>query len=275
MNKYIKIFLMIGVVFCTSAKSQEIIDIKGSDTMFLLAQKWAEQYMKINDSVSIKVSGGGSGIGIDALIDGTADICISSRPMSINERQKLKSRYHSLGVEIVVAKDGLSFYLNKNNPVNELTIEQVRKILKGEITNWKEVGGDDSRIIVCGREPKSGTYSYIRDFIINLSPFTPSMQSYPNTVSIVNAVKKEPGAIGYGGAAFTHGVKCAGVAQNGKSLFFKPSAENVRNNLYPVSRYLYFYTSVRPKGESKKFIDWVLSPEGQKITTENGYFPVK
>lgn len=253
----------------------EKITVKGSDTIVILAQRWAEIYMSKNNDVTIQVTGGGSGVGISALINGTTDICNSSRPMKSSERDKLKQRYNSLGVEIKIAKDGLSVYLNEQNKALALSIDQLKQIYTGKITNWKQVGGNDAKIIVYGRENSSGTYVYFKDNVLGGADFTPSMQSLPGTAAVVNAVSKDKNAIGFGGAAYAKGIKFASIKKDDKSNGYLPTAENVKSGNYPITRFLYMYTRSKPTGEVKNFIDWVLSPEGQSIVTKVGYFPVR
>ena len=157
--------------------------------------------------VTIQVTGGGSGTGISALINGTTDICNASRPMKPSERDKLKVRFGSLGVEIKAAKDGLSVYVHESNPVTELSLAQLKAIYTGEITNWKALGGRDERIIVYGRENNSGTYVYFKDNVLDGEDYAPTMQSMPGTAAVVNAVAKDRSGIGYGGAAYGKGIR--------------------------------------------------------------------
>ncbi len=270
------IFSILGVVTLISFAfmAPEKITIKGSDTMVILSQKWAEVYMKTNPNASVQVTGGGSGVGISALINGATDIANSSRPMKQPEIEKLKSRYNTLGVEIPCAKDGITVFLNESNPVKELSIQQLSGIFSGKITNWKDVGGSDAPITLYGRENSSGTYVYFKDNVVK-NDYAASCQTLPGTAAVVNAVKKDKNSIGYGGAAYAAGVKHCKVKKDAKSIAYEPTAENVKANLYPISRYLYMYTRNRPTGAMKAFIDWVLGPQGQKLVTEVGYFPVK
>jgi phosphate transport system substrate-binding protein len=257
-----------------SFTSVDKITVKGSDTMVILAQKWAEVYMKKNPGTVIQVTGGGSGVGITALINGSTDIANSSRPLKPAEVEKIKARYSTLGVEIPCAKDGISIYLNKSNGVDELTIKQLSDIYSGKITNWKQLGGPDANIKLYGRESSSGTYVYFKDNVVK-TDFATSCQSLPGTAAIVNAVKKDKFGIGYGGAAYAEGVKDCKVKKDDKSPAYAPTAETIKNRTYPISRYLYMYLKSRPTGALKSYIDWILSPEGQKVIVEVGYFPAK
>jgi phosphate transport system substrate-binding protein len=273
-NKILPIMLILAVMASLTAFSQAKITVKGSDTMVILAQKWAELYMKSNPSASIQVTGGGSGIGITALINGTTDICNASRPMKQTEIEKLKARYNTLGVEIKCAKDGVTIFLNEANKVAELTLQQLSDIYTGKIRNWKEVGGNDVEIRLYGRENSSGTYTYFHDEVVK-ADYAANTQSLPGTAAVVNAVKKDVNGIGYGGAAYAVGVKYAKVKKDTNSTAYVPSTEAIANNQYPITRYLYMYLRNKPTGETKKYIDWILSAEGQRVVTEVGYFPVK
>jgi phosphate transport system substrate-binding protein len=262
------------IILASSFAEQSKITVKGSDTMVILAQKWAELYMKQNPATSIQVTGGGSGVGITALINGTTDICNASRPMKQTEIEKLKARYNTLGVQIPCAKDGITIFLNEANKVQELTLKQLSDIYQGKIRNWKEVGGNDAEIRMYGRENSSGTYTYFHDEVVK-ADYAASVQSLPGTAAVVNAVKKDVNGIGYGGSAYAVGVKHAKVKKDANSPAFLPSAESIGKAEYPITRFLYMYLRNRPTGETKKYIDWILSTEGQSIVTEVGYFPVK
>jgi phosphate transport system substrate-binding protein len=250
------------------------ITVKGSDTMVILSQKWAEVFMKSHPEIIIQVTGGGSGTGISALINGATDICNASRPMKKSEIEKLKERYNTLGVEIPCAKDGITIFLNKANTISELTLKQLSDIFSGKITNWKEVGGKDAPIKLYGRENSSGTYVFFQEEVVK-GDYAPSCQTLPGTAAVVNAVARDVNGIGYGGAAYAEGVKICHVKKDENSPAYEATAENIRKGLYPISRYLYMYTRNRPTGEIKEFVDWVLSSEGQNMVTEVGYFPVR
>lgn len=250
------------------------ITVKGSDTMVILAQKWAEVYMKSHPETRIQVTGGGSGTGIAALINGSTDICTSSRPMKQSEMDKLKDRYATLGVEVPCAKDGITIFLNETNPVKELTIKQLSGIFSGKIKNWKEVGGPNQDIHLYGRENSSGTYVFFKDNVVK-ADYAPNCQTLPGTAAVVNAVSKDKFGIGYGGSAYAEGVKHCAVKKDDKSVGYLATAETIKSGQYPITRYLYMYLGNRPTGEIKKFIDWILGPDGQKIVNEVGYFPIK
>lgn len=277
MNTFLKFTSAVAVSLALGATSAlaGIITVKGSDTMVILGQRWAEAYMAAHPDVTIQVTGGGSGTGISALINGTTDICNSSRPMKSSEREKLKQRYNTLGVEVKSAKDGLSVYVVESNPVKELTLEHVRLIYTGKITNWKEVGGSDSKIVLYGRENNSGTYVYFRDFVLKGADFHGTMQSLPGTAGVVNAVSKDPNGIGFGGAAYAKGVRFVAIKKDANSPAYLPNVDDIKAGNYPITRFLYLYLKSKPTGEIKTFVDWILSPAGQEIVSKVGYFPVK
>ena len=251
------------------------ISIKGSDTMVIMNARLAETFMAKQPGTAIQVTGGGSGVGIAALINGTTDIAASSRPIKTSETDKLKARFATTGYAYPIARDGLSVYLNTANPVKELSLAQLRDIYVGKITNWKEVGGNDAAIILYSRENSSGTYTYFKDNVLMGKDFAPRAQTLQGTAAVVNAVSKDANGIGYGGAAYAKGIKFAAVKKDDKSPAVLPSLETVRNGSYPISRYLYLYTRVKPSKDMKAFIDWATGPEGQALVTKVGYFPVK
>jgi phosphate transport system substrate-binding protein len=251
------------------------ISIKGSDTMVIMNARLAEAFMKANPDTQIQVTGGGSGVGIAALINGTTDIAASSRPIKTSETDKLKQRFATTGFAVPIARDGLSVYLNDQNPVKELTLAQLRGIYTGAITNWKQVGGNDAQIILYSRENSSGTYTYFKDNVLMGKDYAPRAQTLQGTAAVVNAVAKDANGIGYGGAAYAKGIKFAAVKKDDKSPGVLPSLETVRSGAYPISRFLYLYTRVKPAKELKAFLDWALGPQGQDIVTKVGYFPVK
>jgi phosphate transport system substrate-binding protein len=245
------------------------VTVKGSDTMVILAQRWAEAYMQQNPAKKVQVTGGGSGTGIAALINGTTDIATASRPMKKDEQEKLRARFNDLPTETAVAKDGVAFYVHEANPVKSLTVEQLRNIYLGDVENWKDVGGPDAKIVVYSRENSSGTYVFVKDEVLKGGDYTPRAQTLPGTAAVVNAVSKEKHGIGYGGGAYAKGVRellVEGV---------EPKLENIRSGKYPLARDLYMYTRAKPSGEPKEFMDFCLSPAGQEIVTKVGYFPLK
>lgn len=252
---------------------KEVITQKGSDTMILLAQRWSEAYAKKHPEIQVQVTGGGSGTGISALINGTTEIANASRPMKEEERKQVREKFGGDVVEIPVAKDGIAIYVNESNPLEQITVEQVRDIYFGKVKNWKEVGGPDQDIILYGRENSSGTYEFFKEHVLDKGDFAPQTQTMPGTSAVVNAVSKDKGGIGYGGEAYTQGVKQLKLSGGGGEAV-APTEENIRSGSYPLSRNLFFYLKSAPAGATKDYVDWVLGPEGQAEVKAAGYFPL-
>ena len=263
------LFLFSSLVF-----AGKTITLKGSDTLLILGQKWAEIYMKKYPGSIVQVTGGGSGVGISALINGTTDIAQASRPMKDKERDTMLEKRGVGPHEIPVALDGITVYVNEKSPVEKLTFAQLKGIFQATIKNWKEVGGNDATIVLYGRENSSGTHVFFKEHVLNNEDYAVSVQPLPGTAAIVNAVAKDENGIGYGGVAYAKGVKEVLVAKDEKSGYFPPKMENIVSGKYPISRYLYWYTAGSPKGDIKKLVDWILSPGGQEIVEEVGYFPL-
>lgn len=273
--------ISVCVVFLLSAcgsggrSSKNTITIKGSDTMVILGQRWAETYMKENKDAIVQVTGGGSGTGIAALINKSTDICAASRPMKEEERKQAEEKHGKKVLEIPVALDGIAIYVHEDNPLKEIILSKVKDIYTGKIKTWKRFGWDDKKIIVYSRENNSGTYVYFKEHVLDEEDFAGDVLTLPGTAAVINAVSKDTYSIGYGGIAYASGVKIVGVKKDAKDKAVSPSLETVRENTYPVSRSLYFYVMGEPDGALKSFIDWVLSDEGQKICEEVGYYPLR
>lgn len=254
---------------------RNVITIKGSDTMVILGQRWAEHYMEKYPNVIIQVTGGGSGTGFASLINGATDICMASRPMKEEEKKKAEAKHGKPVTEIPVALDGIAIYAHESNPLAEISLRQLKEIYTGRMTDWKELGGRlDGRIVIYGRENNSGTYLYFLEHVLEGEDFHPQVQSLPGTAAVVNAVSKDTYSIGYGGIAYAKGVKVISVKRNGEGVAIEPSLENVVSGTYPISRKLFFYIMGEAEGEMLTFMDWVLSEEGQKICEEVGYYPL-
>ena len=246
-----------------------IIRIKGSDTMYILAQSWAENYMKANPGISIYCEGGGTATGTQALASGTVEISTASRPIRPEEGQLIAQRFNSVGVMHRVAKDALSIYIHPSNPVNSLTMEQLKDIYTGKINNWREVGGLSSPILKLNRIPNSGTHLYFKEHVMDGEPYTTQgTMVVASAFDMMRNVKINTNAIGYGGFVNDLEIKLLKVNN------VEPLAENVLNDTYPITRYLYLYTANVPQGEIKKFIEWVLGPEGQLLVKQAGFFPL-
>jgi phosphate transport system substrate-binding protein len=280
-GKCIALFVLLGTGFIlagcggpNTGEQHRPVTVKGSDTMVILAQSWAENYMKEHQGLTIQVTGGGSGVGIAALINGGTDICEASRPMKAVEKDQVRSRQGKDVKEIPVALDGLAIYVSESNPIQSLTEPQLKSIYTGKVTNWRELGGKDARIVAYGRENSSGTYQFFKEHVLGNEDFARETQTLPGTGAIVNAVSKDPSSIGYGGIAYASGIRVVPVRKDEKSDAVTPSLATVKSNQYPLSRNLFFYTIGEPSGDVKAFVDWVLGPEGQKLCEAVGYYPI-
>ena len=221
---------------------------------------------------SVTVTGGGSGVGIAALIDGEVDIATASREMKAEEIEAAKANGIN-PVENTVAIDGISVIVNPENPVSELTFDQLRGIYNGSISNWKDVGGEDKSIVVISRDSSSGTYEYFKEAVLLGDEYRPDALTQPATGGIVSEVTQNPSAIGYIGVAYLdQDVKALNLDGGNGSEY--PSPENIISGKYPLSRPLYFYTNGEPSGLTKEFLDYVMGEDGQSIVSEVGYFPI-
>lgn len=260
----------------TGAAAQKVqITIKGSDTVLPLSQQEAEAYMKKNENASITVVGGGSGVGLAALQEGNTDIAMASRDMKTDEKLKLKKANRDIKEEII-AYDALMVIINPNNKVSKLTREQLEGIFTGSIKNWKEVGGDDEKIVVYSRESSSGTYEFFKEHVLNKKNYASDVLMMPATGSIVQSVGQTKGAIGYIGLAYnTNEVKPVEVSYDQGKTYVAPSVASAKDKTYPIARPLYYFYDTKNESKVKPFIDFVLSEEGQKIVEQVGYIPVK
>lgn len=266
---------VLALATCARQERQKALTVKGSDTMILLGQRWAEKYMAEHPGAPIQVTGGGSGTGIAALINGTTDICQASRPMKEAERAQIQEKFGAPPTEIPVARDGLSIYVHESNPVREISIEQLGRVYAGQLTNWKDLGGKDGPITLYGRENSSGTYEYFKEHVLKGGDFAASVQTLPGTAAVVNGVAQDPKGIGYGGAAYAKGVRDLAVRADANVPAELPTEDNVRTEKYPISRVLYFYTRKPPEGVARAFVDYVLSDSGQSIVRQVGYYSVR
>lgn len=260
---------------CAPVTDQQSVTVKGSDTMVQLAQRWSEVYMNEHLDAVLQVTGGGSGTGIAALINGSTDIAQASRIMNDEERESALEQRAQAVSEIAVALDAVAVYVSEDNPVEALTIAEIDRIFRGEVTNWSEVGGADAAIILYGRENSSGTYVYFKEEVMDEADFATHYQALPGTAAVINAVSNDPNGVGYGGIGYASGVKTVAIDLEEGGEPVEPSESNVLTNAYPLSRNLYFYTIGEPAGLVGEFIDWTLSPEGQEIVSEVGYYPLR
>ncbi len=257
-----------------SAASGKPITVKGSDTMVVLGQRFAEEYMKQNAGTVVQVTGGGSGTGIAALINGTVDLAQSSRSMKGDEKIDAEKRKGAPIIELPVALDALAIFLNTANKVQSLSTEQLKGIYQGKIKNWKEVGGNDAPIILYGRENSSGTYDYFKEHVLAREDFTSMVQTLAGTAAVVNAVSKDVNGVGYGGIAYGSNVRPVGVKATADGAAVAPSEATVADGTYSLSRKLYFYYASNAAERVKKFAEWAVSPAGQLVVKNVGYFPL-
>jgi len=252
------------------------ITVKGSDTLVILAQKWAEVYMGKNPGTKIQVTGGGSGVGFAALQNGQTDLADASRPIRAKEIEACVKAFGKRPREYKVALDGLSVYVNEANPVSELDLDQLEGIFTGRTKNWKEVGGPDAPIILYSRENSSGTYEFFKEHVLKGKDFAATAQTMPGTAAVLQSVAKEKNGIGYGGAAYGAGAKHLKVKKNAASPAIEPSEETVVNGTYPIWRYLYIYVNPAvDKGEIAAYLNWIRSDDGQKVVKDIGYYPIQ
>lgn len=281
MRKFLSVLMVFAFatpVWAASGKSS--VQVKGSDTMVNLGQAWAEKYMQENPGDFVAVTGGGSGTGFSSLISGTCDIAMASRNIKDKEIALAKQK----GIdpnEIRVAMDGLAVVVNPANPVGRLTLDQLAQIFTGRITNWKEVGGEDKKIVVLSREVNSGTHVYFKEHVLrkgdpnSKEEFTPGALLLSSSQAIADEVAGNPSAIGYYGMGYiSPKQKPVMVAKDAASEYEAPTIENVVNGKYPISRPLFLYTNGQPQGLVKKFVDACLSKEGQEIVLQTDFVPI-
>ncbi len=258
----------------------ETIENKGSDTLVNLALAWAEAYMQLHPEVRISVTGGGSGTGIAAMINGTVDIANASREMKPEEITAARANGIS-PVEFVVARDAIAVVVNPSNPVDRLTLQQISDIYTGKTTNWRQVGGEDRPIVLLSRESNSGTYVYFLEHVIRLGEkdntllFSSDTLLMPSSEGISAEVRQNPNVIGYDGLGYvTPDQKVLAVARDAHSPFVLPSVQSVDDGSYPISRPLYMYTAGEPTDQVKAYLDWILS-DGQVLVAELGFVPLQ
>lgn len=258
------------------------IQNKGSDTMVNVAQAWAESYKKIAPGVDVEVSGGGSGVGIASLIKGTVDIANSSRNMKPEEIAQAKKNTGKEPKEIIVGHDALAIYVHKDNPIEEITDEQLAQIYAegGTITKWSQLGvqipGGNDEIIRVSRQSSSGTYEFFREHVLSKKDFKLGSRDMNGSKEVVELCSSTTGAIGYSGMGYNEPgkVKMLKVAAKAGDPYYPPTVENVLNKHYPLARTLLIYTLGEPAGEVKKYVEWILSEAGQKVVEETGYVPL-
>ncbi len=262
------------------AEAVETIESIGSDTLVNLALAWAEDYMPLHPEVRISVTGGGSGTGIAAMINGTADIANASRAMKDEEIAAAEANGIT-PVEFVVARDAIAVVVHPSNPVDQLTLQQISAIYTGQVTNWRQVGGEDRPIVLLSRESNSGTYVYFLENVIRLGDsesellFSPDTLLMPSSEGISTEVRQNPNAIGYDGLGYvTADQKMVAVAVDAAGPYVLPSVETVNDGSYPISRPLYMYTAGEPTGVVAGYMNWIRT-EGQALVLELGFVPLE
>jgi phosphate transport system substrate-binding protein len=260
--------------------SPSAIQNTGSDTMVNLALAWAEAYAVQHPDVRISVTGGGSGTGLAALVNGTADIANASRAINKDEIAKAATNGFT-PLEFVVARDAIAVIVNPENPVSRLSLPQLSKMYSGQITNWREVGGEDRPIVLLSRETNSGTHVYFLQNVLRLGKaddqtlFSPDTLLMPSSEGISAEVRQNPNTIGYDGLGYvTPDMKTIAVAQKDGGPYVMPSIATVNDKTYPIARDLYMYTHGTPAGAVKAYLDWIMAAEAQKVVADLGFVPI-
>ena len=268
-----KIALLLAALGLTAAACAQ--KLKGSDTLLPLAQKAAENYSEKNPSAHVTVTGGGSGVGLSSLREGTTDIAMASRRIKFDERVRMQQAGRPVE-ELTVAFDALAVIVHPSNPVSRLTREQLEGIFRGKITNWKQVGGEDHKIVVYSRETSSGTYEFFKESVLKHRNYMPAVLSMPATGAIIQSVSQTPGAIGYVGLAYLNPeVKALAVSYDGGGSYVAPTFDNARSKSYPIVRPLYFYYTKSNEAAVRPLVDYLTSDEGQAMVASIGFIPIR
>lgn len=271
---------MLIAMLCTFVRAGEkkSITIKGSDTMVHLVSNWAEAFMKDDPNVEVAVTGGGSGTGIAALINGTTDICAASREMKEKEKEQAGEKGNT-PKEIIVARDGIAVVVNPQNPVGELDMQQLSQIFTGSYTQWTQVGGGKDEILVFSRESSSGTYAFFQEHVLKNKDYTPKAKLMPATSAIIESVSTDKGAIGYVGLGYALAagdkVKVVAIKADANSPAIVPSEQVVKSGQYPIARPLYLYVNSKAGGAVQDFVNFCLNEKGQAIVKDSGYVTVQ
>ena len=268
-----KIALLLAALGLTAAACAQ--KLKGSDTLLPLAKKAAENYSEKNPSAHVTVTGGGSGVGLSSLREGTTDIAMASRRIKFDERVRMQQAGRPVE-ELTVAFDALAVIVHPSNPVSRLTREQLERIFRGKITNWKQVGGEDRKIVVYSRETSSGTYEFFKESVLKHRNYMPAVLSMPATGAIIQSVSQTPGAIGYVGLAYLNPeVKALAVSYDGGGSYVAPTFDNARSKSYPIVRPLYFYYTKSNEAAVRPLVDYLTSDEGQAMVASIGFIPIR
>ncbi|HPR86654.1 MAG TPA: phosphate ABC transporter substrate-binding protein [bacterium] len=281
MKKRIYLALASLMAFSASVYAQGMIQIKGSDTSVNLVQRLAEVYMEKDPNTAIAVTGGGSGVGIAALIANKVDVADASRPMKDKEYAAAKEN-GVVATEIAIGIDALSVVVNAANPIQSLSMAQAGAIFRGEVANWKELGGPDMPISLYGRQPSSGTYVFFQEHVMGNKNYSPKMKQMNGNAQIIEAVAADKAGISYVGVGYVYddkgqihsSIKVLDISTGSGKAISPLEREKIKSGAYPIARALYQYTNGKPKGNLKNFITFILSPEGQKVVEEMGFYPV-
>jgi len=271
--KFISSIVFTATLVFPITVSAQSVKIKGSDTLLPLAQRWAQLYEKKNPQTHLILSGGGSGSGIAALLKGDTEIAESSRPLTDSEREEFR-KLGKAPVDVVVAVDAVTILVNPANSVSSLTMEQVKGIFSGTISNWKDVGGEDAKISVYGRDPSSGTHAFLQDHVLQKVPFTPGIVEFPANAPMTAAVLKDKRGICYAGLSAGKSLKALRISTGAASPAIPATAENIHSVKYPLSRLLHWYLATRPTGAVKELCLWVISQEAQAAAEKLGFVPI-
>ena len=280
-------FLLVFLVSCSSSVAgsadsqlQSYIENKGSDTIVNLALAWAEQYQSDHVDVRLSVTGGGSGTGIAALVNGTVDIANASRQIKQKEID-LASEKGIEPVEHIIARDAIAVIVHPENPISELTLQQISDIYSGVYTNWSEIGGEDRPIVRLSRETNSGTHVYFLETVLRLGDkesktlFSTTTLLLPSSEGIIVEVRQNPNAIGYDGLGYVpHDLKVIAIAPEAGDAYILPSVETVNASTYPIARDLYMYTNGEPTGAVAEYLAWIMQAEAQEIVRKLGFVPI-
>lgn len=278
-SSFVTLALAFTLTGCPAAgdrgSSFETLTVKGSDTMVHLVAAWAEAYGKRHPEAEVTVTGGGTGTGIAGLINGTTDVAMASRDMTAEE-QALVEKGGARLERVVVGLDGIALVVHPDNPVRELTMDQLRQVFNGTLTRWSQLGGPDQPILVLSRESSSGTYGFFKEHVLKNDDFGPEVRLMASTSAIVHAAGQDAWSIGYVGLGYVKegGLAVVKVKTDAAAPAVTPSLETVKDGTYPVARELLLYAPARRDGVTRAFVDFVRSPEGQAIVAENGYVPL-
>jgi len=271
--KFVVAILFVSALAFSPAVTAQTVKLKGSDTLLPLAERWAQVYEKKHAGARLIVAGGGSASGIEALLKGDVNIAEASRPLNDAEKEAFK-KLGKIPVDVVVASDGVEILVNSSNSISALTMDQVKAIFTGTITNWKEVGGPDGKINLYGRDRNSGTHAFLQEHALHGDAYAPGIIEFPANAAMIAAVAKDMNGICYAGLSSGKALKHLLIKADSHAAGIEPSLQNIKSSKYPLSRQLHWYLSSRPAGPVEELCLWVLSPEAQAIAENLGYIPI-